>query len=185
MFCFAYLNCFQISFWCSSLAHSFKHQSISTPNSSLIVHFTVLAVYTHSKLVFGLFAFITIRIKDQHGILLHQITFGASISPSSHFFLFRAHFSGWFLYFSSLLVFPLPLISFCFVLTFLDDFFITALCWYFSLFPFSLSFTHFSEWFLCYRFVLVFLSLPIFFVFYSLFWMISLLRISTTREMKG
>ena len=69
-------------------------QSISTPNSSLIVHFTVLAVYTHSKLVFGLFAFITIRIKDQHGILLHQITFGASISPSSHFFLFRAHFSG-------------------------------------------------------------------------------------------
>ena len=114
----------QISFWCSSLAHSFKHQSISTPNSSLIVHFTVLAVYTHSKLVFGLFAFITIRIKDQHGILLHQITFGASISPSSHFFLFRAHFSGWFLYYSSLLVF---------------------------------------------------LSLPVFFVFYSLFWMISLL----------
>ena len=139
----------------------FNRNCYGTPNaheakSASDVVYWIL--YTHNKLVFGLCAFTTIRMKD------HTDSYNIK-SPL-------------------VLVFPLPLISFCLLLTFLDDFFITALRWYFSLFLFSLSFTHFSEWFLCYRFVLVFLSLPIFFVFNSLFWMISLLRISTSREMK-
>ena len=77
----------------------------------------------------------------------------------------------------TVLVFLLLIISFCLLLTFLDDFFITGLCLYFSPFPSSLSFTHFSGWFLYYRSVLIFLSLLSFFVSYSLFWMISLLQV--------
>ena len=105
----------------------FEHQSISTPTSLLIVRFTVLAVYTHSEIISGLYAITTFRVNaNSVSSLGSQISYCACISPPNHFFLSLTHFSGWFLY---------------------------------------------------YRSVLVFLSLPIFFIFYSLFWMISLLQV--------
>ena len=123
----------QISFWCSSLAHGFEHQSISTPTSLLIVRFTVLAVYTHSEIISGLYAITTFRVNaNSVSSLGSQISYCACISPPNHFFL-----SGWFL---------------------------------------------FSGWFLCCRSVLVFLSLPIFFVSCSLFWMISFANINIKED---
>ena len=61
------------------------------------------------------------------------------------------HFCEWFLCYTPVVVSLLLLLSFCHLLTFVDDFFVTALCWYFSPFSSFLSLTHFSEYFLCYE----------------------------------
>ena len=61
------------------------------------------------------------------------------------------HFSEWFLCYTPVVVSLLLLLSFCHLLTFVDDFFVIALCLYFSPFSSFLSLTHFSEYFLCYE----------------------------------